>query len=240
MTTAPTLKSLRAAFGMEFDLFIYISLKNRYLYVQTPKVASTTIKYRLHKLESEGTQINPDTLPLHPTIRDTIHIKPFQLPDNVLTEVFDDEKFFRFCFVRNPYVRVLSCYLDKIKGKEPESVGIYNALNVPFQTDEVSFEYFIEYLESDVDNIQKWNPHWRPMHFLLRPDLIDYSLIGKLENFDSDFMMLQKRLEGRLDESSTRAPHKTASNDKTDLYYTKHLQKRVENIYWMDFESFNY
>ncbi|SLN69145.1 sulfotransferase family 2 domain-containing protein [Roseisalinus antarcticus] len=154
------MKKLEAAYQHQIDVFFNISLKNRYLYVQSPKVASTTMKKTLNRLEAQGSKIDPDTLPLHPTPRESIHIKPFQLPAEMFADIVYGSEFFKFCFVRNPFDRLLSAYLDKIVSKKNEARSVYKTLGLSIESDMMTFEQFVGFLYERRDKSVNWNPHW--------------------------------------------------------------------------------
>ncbi|SLN69135.1 sulfotransferase family 2 domain-containing protein [Roseisalinus antarcticus] len=78
------------------------------------------------------------------------------------------------------------------------------------------------------------------MQKILRPDLIPYDLIGRLETFDRDLAQVNARLGHRLSENYVFAPLKTGSSTKTDTYYTPEIRKQVEEIYACDLDAFGY
>ena len=89
-----------------FNAAVNISLKGRYVYVENPKVASSTIKSKLHANELHGLRnirVGP-----HPDITQSPFIKPYQLPPHQLREILFGGEFFKFTFVRNPFDRFVS------------------------------------------------------------------------------------------------------------------------------------
>ncbi len=233
------LQRLTAAFKNELNAFIHISIKNKYVYVQTPKVASTTIKRKLVSKEIEGSNISIQDVPLHPDVLKSVHVKAYQIPDTLLDEVLFGPGYVRFCFVRDPFTRVLSSYLDKIVTRQPEAKIIYNLLRRP-EDQEITFEEFVDCLYANQATKRNWDPHWRPQFALLRPDLISYHLVGKIETFDKDYAALRELLAFDLGEYETRAPHKTNAHEKIKAYYDKSLSRKVAQIYPLDFERFGY
>ena len=88
------------------------SNKHSYVYVETPKVACTTIKRVLQQAEANG-------LLVYGTPDDVYYRKysPLLSPCSNISAFADamiSDDYFRFCFVRNPFTRILSCYLDKM------------------------------------------------------------------------------------------------------------------------------
>lgn len=234
-----SMQDIRRHYRASFNAFIHISLKNKYLYVQTPKVASSTLKRALITLELKGTQIDPGRIGLHPDIIQSVHIKPYQLPEGLLSSVFLNSDFARFCFVRDPYARVLSAFLDKVKRREPEGKSFLRSKGLDEDQD-ITFDEFLTHLENDSDNSKNWDPHWRPQSHLLRPDLIDYSLIGKLETFDADYSKLDEILGKKLGDYQTQAPHKTEAASKETAFYGARGREIVSKVYKDDFSFFGY
>ena len=89
----------------------YISLRNNYVYLAVGKAANSTVKHHLYELEYAGTRFK--TKSLHDRQSSPL-LSPFQLTDELLEDVFTSSKYFRFSLVRNPYTRLLSCYLDRM------------------------------------------------------------------------------------------------------------------------------
>lgn len=230
---------IKRHYKRDIDSFFHISVKNRYLFVQTPKVASSTLKKNLIALELAGTKIDPQQVGLHPDILRSVHIKPYQLPGGLLRAVMMNADYTRFCFVRNPFSRVLSAFLDKIVRCEAEGI-VFRRSNEMADDAPLEFARFIDLLFAQKDNSQNWDPHWRPQFDLLRPDLINYELIGRLETFDEDFAKLNEMLGGILGDAVTATPHKTGATDQMAAHYTPELSQAVAEIYAQDFETFDY
>ena len=94
---------------------------------ETPKAACSSIKRLLHKIELHDTPYQPNK-----NVHDRAHsplLRPTQLPPRAFTECLTSAGWFRFAFVRNPFTRVLSAYLDKIRRDRPEKAAILAALD---------------------------------------------------------------------------------------------------------------
>ncbi|MGZ9809366.1 sulfotransferase family protein [Pseudoroseicyclus sp. H15] len=230
--------AVTAAFGNEINAFFHISLKHRYLYVQTPKVASTTVKSKLIEVEIAGSGIPRAQVPPHPDRVGSVHVKPYQLPPHMLQEVLEGE-FTRFCFVRDPFARVLSAYLDKILNEPADRAAFCKGHGVQVE-DDITFADFVELLWTHRDRRPRWDPHWRPQWLLLRPDLVRYGLIGKIESFDADFAALDARLGGLLGAYEARAPHRTNAAALLAEHYTPEIREKVALLYGEDFRRFGY
>ena len=240
--SAARLQELRSHHRRLMDVLFFVSLKHGYLYAQAPKVASSTLNQRLIALELKGTGIAYDEEALHLAPYRAVHVRPFQMTRGMLVKAFFGPGTYRFCFVRDPYARVLSAYLDKVGYKRDTAALIfahYGRDRADPETD-VSFAEFIAWLEAQRDQIGQWNPHWRPMARLLRPDLIQYDLIGRLETFEADFATLSARIGQSPAAEAVAVPHLTRAADRLAEFYTTGLREKVAALYAEDFAAFSY
>lgn len=226
----------------DLDYAIHVSLKHKYIFVETPKVACSTIKKTLQRLELENPNFDrEDFEDLH--LREYSPLLKLQQLPNFKT-FFEREDFTIFCFVRNPYNRILSCYLDKIKlplevttfkKKVLNSMGL-NEDNIERP---ISFEEFITVIEKQ-DPLQM-DYHWRPQTYLTCHKMISYDFIGRLENFSDDFKNLGQVISPYFEKYYTHeVRHSTNAVNLLDKYYTDELYNRVFNIYKVDFACYSY
>lgn len=235
-----SIATIKEAFGPEIDPFLHISLKHRYMYVQTPKVASTTLKRALVTLEIKNTRLRLGDIGLHPDLLNSVHVKPYQLSDDLLSEVLFSDGYFRFCFCRNPFARILSAYLDKIQRLDkPEGALFRRHAGLDAEAD-VTFAKFLDVLSASRNHKHKWDPHWRPQFNLLRPDILRYGLIGRIETFDADYAGVRSCLDGKIDAYEDISPHKTGASDKLKDYFTPALTDIVSQVFADDFAHFGY
>jgi len=222
----------------ELNYAVYISLKHKYIFVETAKVACSSIKLTLQRLELEDKNFKRDNF-------QDVHNRQFspllrlqQVPG--FERLLSGNNFFRFCFVRNPYTRTLSAYLDKIKGNSMrEKSKILSQLG--YDTNDIStpisFEQFVAALEEQ--SILMMDNHWRHQYYSTYQDTINYHFIGKLESFDEDFSFVMKKI-GAQDYYKQESRHATNSVSKLREYYTDDLLNRVYCLYKLDFEAFGY
>jgi len=105
---------------VEFNYNFYISLKNKYIYCQVAKAGCSTIKKQLIRNELDETGHTPEARNVwaHAPYHNSLMVKPFQVGPAMFNEIIRDKKFLKFIFVRNPYTRALSGYLDKVRKGE--------------------------------------------------------------------------------------------------------------------------
>jgi len=222
----------------ELNYAVNVSLKNKYVFVETAKVACSTIKLTLQRLELEDKYFKREVF-------QDVHVRAYspllslqQVPD--FERLFINDDYFRFCFVRNPYERILSAYLNKIKGNSMMEKSIILSqlghdmrdLSIP-----VSFEQFISAIEKQP--VSMMNNHWRHQYYSTYQDTINYHFIGKLEKFDEHFSYVMEKV-GASPYYIKEARHATGSSSKFNEYYTDDLLERVYNVFQIDFETFRY
>ena len=109
------------------------------------------------------------------------------------------QSYTKFTFVRNPYTRLLSGYVDKIYSPNPVywrigSKAIRVARGIKFHCGhDVTFKEFVEYLIQTQYYYLDRDEHFIPGHDLCIPCQVHYDFIGKMETFANDtFHILEK------------------------------------------------
>ena len=223
----------------DLNYAVQISLKHKYIFVETPKVACSTIKLTLQRMELDDPEFTrEDFEDLHRRDYSPL-LRLQQLPN--FESYLGREDFFTFCFVRNPYDRLLSCYLDKIihptnfKKKVLVSMGL-DEKNIDHP---ISFEEFVSVVETQTPIEMDY--HWRPQAYLTCRHIVNYNHIGKLESFEDDFQRIGMQLSPEFEEFyAPEFRHKTDAHNLLEKYYTNDLYTRVFEIYEVDFMNFSY
>jgi len=142
------------------------------------------------------------------------------------------EEYFKFAFVRNPWARLYSCYMHKVKKGCPACSNYLHS----FAKTNISFINWVKTICTQ-ENVLK-DRHFAPYHTLLiNKDFESMDFIGKVENFQKDFnFVCDKLIVPRY-----RLPRK----NKTDgghysENYDDETRKIVEEIYAKDIEYFGY
>lgn len=115
----------------------------------------------------------------------------------------------KFMFVREPYERLLSGFIDKLFAPNAAYWSFIGTFVIqhfrPNATarakrcgDDVTFEEFIQYFIHSQHNNMRRDAHFVPNFEHCRPCEIDYDYVGKLETFEEDTLFLLKEL--KLDE----------------------------------------
>lgn len=217
----------------------HVDMKRRFAYIETPKVACTSIKkFMMDQVVDGG---------FHLENKNQVHnreISPLtQLSELDMATAHGvwSRKFRRFSFVRNPYSRLLSGFLDKLITNEYE-----RQRHLPMMGFEQGYTptllEFLERLAQKPDTER--DIHFRTQSALLMLDNVNYDFIGRFERFDSDFLWLQQAFYGidRPKESyeDFGKHHASDANSKIRQYFGSHEAQIVREIYAADFDNFEY
>lgn len=222
---------------MEFNQNVAIDMKRKYLYMETAKVACSTIKSRLTK-DLIGPL--PGTKEVHPTVFASPFIKPFQLPDGLMRRILSTDDFYRFTYLREPVERVLSAYLDKI-GRDTQQRKRFYAQHLPdVDPDEaISLELFLDTI-AKLPNPRAYDKHWRPQSDLIMGDKVQYHFVGCFGRFEEDWAKIVEAIGLPKDETPVDIVwHATSASEKIDAHITPGIRKKIETLYAADFDLYN-
>jgi hypothetical protein len=216
---------------------IHISLKDKYIYVETPKAACSTMKLSLISLE-----LGYD-FPLEEQTSGYIHLRdwsPLLTPKQVVSFTrLLALPFLKFCFVRNPFTRVLSAYLDKIRRKTLQKKKWLSLFGNREPSAPITFSEFL--MSVGRQPVGLMDSHWRPQYFQTFQQHISYDLVGRFETFSKDFLTLTKLLgHDRPLHMRRDANHKTDAASLLHDFYSEETEQLVQSIYEVDFEHFGY
>jgi hypothetical protein len=142
----------------------------------------------------------------------------------------NDRAYYRFAFVRDPYARAASAYLDKIASRrEPRFAG-----RLRLQQD-ASFVDFLAAVSRQ--RPREMNRHWRPQSLLI-PIGVKLSFLGRFENFDADFAAVKDAL-GVSAPTVSRREHGSGGGAHDELLGPRE-RALIEEVYAEDFRRFGY
>lgn len=195
------------------------------IYVDNPKAGSTTIKFTLKQAQAAeyarlGTSFKREDEPHKAD--DCLKSRGLRKPEcrNRLL----------FSCVRNPFTRVLSAYLDKVRTRDP---GFFPELR---KRPVGSFEQFLSAVADYRPG--RLNYHFRPQHMNLDFPNISYSAIFYLENSAALSRFLSEVSPNATLEK--KAPHSRSARTKLNEHYTPAAVKLVQDVYAQDFSLFGY
>ncbi|WP_370978245.1 sulfotransferase family protein [Agaribacterium sp. ZY112] len=224
----------------ELDLAINISKRYGYLFISTPKSGCSSVISTLQKLELQ----RPYKIWRHPI---EIHDKSVS-PLCGAHELVDFDRFlvaqpFTFTFVRNPYTRVLSAYLEKICGGyssiQRKQILLQLGHNCSDDLFDVSFVDFLRAVSNQP--VSTMDVHWMPQYYVASHDRMRFDFVGRLESMDRDFRFVLSKICNDFEQYITcEQRHGKNANDKISRYYTDEAVSLVKEIYAVDFKHFGY
>src|SRR6185312_15520944 len=183
----PSARTVGRVFGPSLEQSQYLinwSRKFRYVYVEVPKAACSTIKLTLQRIELDDRSYTPANK--HARARSPL-LAPLSAPRDFLRALAAPD-YLRFCFVRDPASRILAAYIEKLTGDDFERDMRLEQLGFS-QTP--SFEEFLDVLARRGPGL---DIHWARQVDLLKPDTIAYDFVGRFENFQADFETVLSRI----------------------------------------------
>ena len=229
----------------------YRSERYKLFYVSTPKVACTSLKWWFASLEgcskalseiTDSAESNPDQI-VHEMHRVAPHVTGL-LPDD-LQEALTSDDYFRFAVVRNPFKRIFSAWQSKLMLQEPQQVGPYlqrDFYHRPLKNAEdiaLAFEGFLEHLASQ-EAPTYWDQHWAPQGMLLRPDLINYTQLVKIEESQPLSEALSQHLGQFLPDPFADRRANESLIPYLPEFFTERSVSLIRTLYAEDFSSFGY
>lgn len=222
-----------------FEYSINISLKYKYMYVETPKTGCSSIKTLLQRMELESpTFYRSEFEDIHNRNFSPL-LKPHQVGS--FDEFLARSDIVKFCFVRNPFTRLLSAYLDKIEQSkfQKRQILMHLGKDASRTNEPISFEEFVNAVcEQPIVNM---DAHWRVQYYQTFQDSIGYDFIGRFEFFDRDISTIMMNINPDFNKYMTKElRHSTKATELLDKYYTPSLVEKVKSKYLKDFKFFNY
>jgi hypothetical protein len=207
-----------------------------------PKVACSTVKVTLHQLK--GFSLTGDLSNIHDQGK---HLTDFNTDKAI--EILTSSRWFRFCFVRNPYHRLFSAYKSKIGNSwEKQYIWLQDRIRESFgypigkegRVGMVAFRDFVRFLRNASQDV--WNDgHLNLQTNILLLEMIQYDFIGRFENFKVDFQKVLTRMNASpaVLSSANQVRNPTVQIPLAAAYDSE-LASWVYEMYLEDFENFGY
>lgn len=232
--------------GFAPNAHIDVLPEQRVIYVCVPKNASSRIKMTLSAVL--GRTLRSDW---EAHKRKLSGLKsPKRVGLTIFHRLATDPRALRFAFVRNPYARLVSCWLNKFREvpltpAKPavDSYLAWRQQNEPSlpegPTNTLSFDEFINFAAMTAQD--RVDAHWHLQTGLLEMPGFELNLVGKVESFERDFMRVLDHVQAS-DGLRADATKPANVSDPIDWrsYYTNELANRVHKAYELDFDRFQY
>ena len=220
---------------VEFQCQPLISLQRKYVFFPISKSANSSIKALLFRSELAGTHLQAPQR-VHEAVSSPL-VLPYQLGEECLAEVLENGGFKKFTVVRNPYDRVLSCYLDRL---QKEHTRPYKKIAKVLGTSSISLGDFLEVVAEQ--RYEEMDIHYRPQSVEVAAGHVRFDVVGKFEHLEHDVKRIVELAYPELagQKLGFRAPDKTGAASRRREYYGRREADLVRRIYKEDFEMFGY
>jgi hypothetical protein len=234
---------IEARFDLPFQKINYlinIDEKLRVVYLETPKIACTSIKkYMIDQASGFPVDMKPGQV--HDRSQSPLRMLG-SYSDEQINEIFDPKGGYRcFSFVRDPYTRILSAFLDKVITNEWE-----RKRHLPIFGFELgSYPSFGEFLK----RLARIADRTRDIHYITQTRLtghfanLELAFTGRFENFANDLQRLKFELyrDGTGENYESFGKHHSSdAGDKLAQYYGDEERELVQQIYADDFKLYGY
>jgi hypothetical protein len=222
MQALPTAHVLKTA--------LRINAEYGFLYLNNPKVGCSTIKTSLWK----GVRGKA------PSKQEQVHVLEGSPFENEMAEPAIMQRAFVFTFVRNPFQRLVSAYLNKV---ELRADTVWHGFATKRGLDPeapVSFDEFVEIITNSPP--EQNDPHWRPQHLNALYPLVTPNLVAELESLNDLLPGIMTRLFGpNAPQMAQQTSHKTAAKQSWRSYFgDAGTVARARQFFVGDFEAFGY
>lgn len=233
---------------MSFPMKYIVSHQHEFVYFVIPKVACSSVKASLMPLLDIYDEDTLGTVSKNGTLAYEVHglvnrSGLVRRKSRFLRELEGGEyrNYFKFAFVRNPYDRLVSCYLQKIaEGGQGLTKQDYGNIKIPVG---MPFGEFVEAVHAIPD--EESDVHFRSQYLTVcgpGPEReIMANFLGRFENLREDFETVVKGIDPiKKIELLHLWPSKSRHSRHYAEFYDKGLQKLVYERYQQDLETFGY
>ena len=213
------------------------AVKCRLIYVETPKAGCTVIKRILQFAECD---FDESALPADVHDRKASPLRSPKDDEAGFLTALETNQCLNFCFVRNPFSRFLSAYLDKVVGDPDVITDRQRKLGIELDQERPTFDEFVDIVFDQ--GLLDMDVHWAPQSFLLGYANVRYDFLGRFECLSNDLERLMSITGLRYPSDARRigVAHATDAGSRLSAFYSERTRRRVMEIYADDFSQFDY
>ena len=212
-----------------------LSNDSKYLFVKNSKAACSTVSHAFYQWQYWAAYDG------------NIHVCRQLLQGSRHTprvvSALTDSEVFKFSFIRNPTKRAVSAYNNFFV----DFRNMQHLKHMPFMkklgfsasnSDDCNFDIFLDYLANcSENNMDRIDPHFRPQFYNVRPDLISYDFLGRVESLDHDIKYIMEKLRERG--VSLDLPEVARKNVSKGAYSPTESQvRKLEVLFSKDYDLF--
>ncbi len=199
----------------------FINNTKKFVFIGNARTGSTSIYNYLGNICKNDDIIWEDKISAKPwlyhmSVNDVIKKYPFT------------KNYIYFCFVRNPYTRFLSSYIEFTNGKSHHS----------WSNELLKFKNFREFCLNFTSTNIKNDIHFKPLTQQTKCDISINLHICRFEIFNEDFNKITKIIN--IPNNFSLHKRKTNYNKKISDFYDEQTKKIIHEFYKEDFIHFNY
>lgn len=211
----------------EVDTRAAISRQDKFFFGRVPKAANSTIIANLAQRSATRSGRN-----LRQGKEKWFFDRPLFASSSTVARI--ECEFFKFTFVRDPFTRTLSAFLDKVGRRQRQSREFFRWWGKDLQP---GFGDFCRYLEEGglYDDI-----HWAPQVDILLLPIADFDMIGRFENLQGDLEVALTRIFGDGAAPVMRSGPRADASSALARHYDQTLLAQVGRLYARDMSAFGY
>lgn len=227
----------------------FVDEDRKTIYCSIPKVACTSFKIYLRQIKNLS---NPyDSWVVHDPSKSGLKELWWHYSERAAIKIITCPDFFKFTFVRNPFSRAVSVFLDKhVNGGPPYTRQHWNRKffgQLGFRASRfsknpgglLSFGQFVDLVGGVMRRERETiEPHIAPQMDMCALNEIKYDFVGRFENLEED----AKKVMGIIGVEKLSAfsigkkDHPTNASSRLTTFYDEDVFRSVKCTYSMDFE----